>query len=309
MKLNNKYIFTALAFLLTTQTFSKIEINNDNMNFKTYGNSQGEFVSKFDYNYNDNKIIGKTVVKNFEDNYNVMFESLYTEKTLGKNNKIKFGILPLINEIDYFKLSDDLSILSDNKIKNYNGINLTTNKNIFNQQVFLNNIVGFYENKNENSYYENIIGSSLTIKNKFYKIRLGHSIIEPKIKEIDEYNNLKKGMLSSFEFNYRNKYFSHTNEFIKKSYSINNSVEMYTTRVDYLGINNLIKDSKFKIYSIYKTEKNNDFNGYKKITNGIEYNPIKDVILTSNYENKTKFFKSIDYNSENYFNIGLNFNY
>lgn len=306
MKLKNKYVFIAASFLLTNQTFSKIEIDNENLNFKTYGNVQGEFVSKFDYNYNENKIIGKTVVKNIGNSYNVVFDSLYSEKKIGENNKIKFGLLPLINEIDYFKLSDDLSILSDNKIKNYNGFNLITNKNIFDQQVFFNNIIGFYENNDEKSYYENIIGSSVTFKNKFYKIRLGHSIIEPKIKE---YNNLAKGTLSSFEFNYKNKYFSHSNEVIRKSYSIDNSVEMYNTRIDYLGINNLIEDHKFKLYSVYKTEKNNNFNGYKKITNGIEYNPIKNIILTSNYENKTKFFNSIEYKNENYFNIGLNLIY
>ena len=300
----NKKILILLISMNSSLSMASIQINNDYLNFNTFGNLEQGFGSKFDYKYKNTKLKGKTSVNIYNDKKTVAFDSLYAENQVNLNTKMRVGKLPLIDDIDYFKLGQDINYLGEQKINNYEGLNIIYNTSIGNHTLFSNNIIGRYENTANNiMYYENILGSSLTIKNDLYKIRFGHSIIEPDIDNVELNYFDVKGTLSSFEFNYKNDYFSHSNEYIKKVYSTEKIINSFDTKIEYLKL------GKIKPYSKYKIEVDQFNTGNKKILSGFDYKTSNNFILSGYYERKIEIINDSEPKFDNIFNIGVNFHY
>lgn len=288
----------------SSSSMANIQINNDYLNFNTFGNLEQGFGSKFDYNYKNTNLKGKTSVNIYNDKKTVEFDSLYAENQFNSNTKMRVGKLPLIDDIDYFKLGQDINYLGEQKINNYEGLNLIHKTEMGDQTFLSNNIIGRYENTANNTiYHENILGSSLTIKNDLYKIRFGHSLIEPDIDNVELNSFDVKGTLTSFEFNYKNDYFYNSNEYVKKVYSTDKIIHSFDTKFEYLKLGRITP------YSEYKIEVDQFNTGNKKILSGFDYKTSNNFILSGYYERKIDLITDAETNFDNVFNLGVNFYY
>ncbi len=275
-------------FLTPINSFAHINVENDTFGLNTYGNIKEGFGGKFNYNYDKFKIKGKTKIENKNEvnlsNYKIDMSSFYAESAItdNENNKLRFGILPLIDEIDYQRISEDLNNLGEKKITSYEGINFTHNEKLFKQDFTLNNIAGRYKNsKDDETFYENVLGTNISMKNYFYKFSLSHSIIEPEIKT--EPNFSLKGNITSFNFDYKNDFIKTKNEYAYKTYGDSKTVDSFDTKLEFLDFN------KFVPYTNYNTEYDNLGIGNKKIIAGLAYSHNSYLSIDGYIQKELKF--------------------
>ncbi len=300
-----KKIIIITIFLIPINSFAHINVENDTFGLNTYGNIKEGFGGKFNYNYDKFKIKGKTKIYNKNEvdfsNYKIDMSSLYAESSINDNNKLRIGLLPLIDEIDYQKISEDLNDLGENKITSYEGVNFTHNEKLFNQDFTLNNIAGRYKNSRDNkNFYENVLGINISIKDNFYKFSLSHSIIEPEIKT--EPNFSLKGNITSFNFDYKNDFIKTKNEYAYKTYGNNKTVDSFDTKLEFLDFN------KFIPYTNYNTEYDNLGSGNTNVIAGLEYSH-NNYLSIDGFIKKELKFNEIEKNIDKSLSLSLNLKY
>jgi len=300
-----KKIIIITIFLIPINSFAHINVENDTFGLNTYGNIKEGFGGKFNYNYDKFKIKGKAKIDNKNkvdfSNYKIDMSSLYAESSINDNNKLRIGLLPLIDEIDYQKISEDLNDLGENKITSYEGVNFTHNEKLFNQDFTLNNIAGRYRNSRDNkNFYENVLGINISIKDNFYKFSLSHSIIEPEIKT--EPNFSLKGNITSFNFDYKNDFIKTKNEYAYKTYGNNKTVDSFDTKLEFLDFN------KFIPYTNYNTEYDSLGSGNTNIIAGVEYSH-NNYLSIDGFIKKELKFNEIEKNIDKSLSLSLNLKY
>jgi len=296
--MKNKSQFLMFGLLFSTHTYA-ITLENDFFDFNTYGHVGSDFGSKFNYYYNDQtKIISKSSVKNYDESYRASLDSAYIDHSLDKDWKLRIGKLPLIDNVDYQKLGEDIKkIAIDDKINNYDGVNLRYTTNTGLGHVFVNNILGRYKTtKDDDSFYDSVVGTSVTLREDNYKFRVGHSIIEPNIKQLSQAEDSQhsNGTISSIEITYGNEFFKHSNEVVKKNYSNDNKVvDTFRTNIEY-RVSDLITP-----YTEYKEEFDQWKNGQKIIAGGFKYKFLKNVIIANDYKKIYRTFSDYEVVNQN----------
>lgn len=276
----NKIIFCAVT-LLGSQQSQAISIANDLFDFNTYGQVGTDFGSNFNYYYDEKtKIVSKSSVKNYDQRYKGAIDSAYVDRKVNSNWNVRVGKLPLIDNVDYQKLGEDIKkITIDDKINNYDGINLRYKKSLDDGDLYVSNIMGrFKTTRDEDSYYDNVIGSNIVFKHDYYKLRFGHSIIEPSVNKRDlNYSEHSKGQISSVEFNYYMGDFKHSNEIIKKNYYYDEKViNSFRTNLSYSGVQNVTPFAEF----VQEMDQWN--NGQQVFSSGLQFQFKDNLKVTSN---------------------------
>ncbi len=267
-------IITILSSLLSFNTYA-ISIENDNFDFNTFGQVGTDFGSNFNYYYNENtKVVSKSTMKTIDKSYQGNLDSAYVSQKISSNWTLRVGKMPLIDNVDYQNLGEDIKkIAIDDKINNYDGTNVRYKKTYNSGDLHVSNILGRIKTtRNNDDYYDNVVGSNFIWKSPDYRVRLGHSIIEPNIGK----NRLNShadssGMITSAEINYYWNNLKHSNEVIRKNYYYNDKeIHTFKTNVSYYG-NNITP------YAEYIQEFDQWENGQQVFASGIQLK-VKDYL-------------------------------
>lgn len=308
MKNISRFFFVGLLF--STHTYA-ISLENDFFDFNTYGQVGSDFGSNFNYYYDDKtKIVSKSSVKNYDQSYKAALDSAYMDRSLTKGWNLRVGKLPLIDTVDYQKLGEDIKkITIDDKINNYDGLNVRYNTPTDLGHLYVNNIYGRYKtSKDDDSYYDNVAGSSITLKDEEYKFRIGHSLIEPSMKKLNT-GDATHGMISSMEFNYIFDSFKHSNEIVKKNYYDNDKViHSFKTNLEYTV------NTRFKPYTEYQEEYDQWQNGQKVWKGGVKLNLYKNFNIVTDYKKVYRTYSSYENiaqesNAESIVSLGMTLKY
>jgi hypothetical protein len=237
MKITKNLFFIGL---MTSSSSFAFTVENDLYDFNTYGSVEKDFGSKFNYYYDKKtKIVSKSSVKPYDDSFRASLDSAYVDRSLDKSWKLRVGRLPLIDTVDYQKLGEDIKkIAIDDKINSYDGFNIRYKEATSFGDIYLNNIMGrFKTTRDEESYYDNVVGGSVSLKTDKYKFRIGQTLIQPNFSrpqdDMDETHN--KGTISSVEFNYKVSFFKHSNEFVQKNYyNDDKTINVVKSNVSYI---------------------------------------------------------------------------
>lgn len=272
-----------LGLLVSTPTFA-LTLGNDFYDFNTYGSVGNDFGSNFNYYYDQKtKVVSKSSVKPYENTFKASLDSAYVDRNIDKSWKVRVGRLPLIDNVDYQKLGEDIKTIAiDDKVNNYDGLNIRYKEETSLGDLYLNNIMGrFKTTKDDESYYDNVVGGSVSLKTEDYKFRIGHTLIQPNFSrpqdDMEEGHN--KGMISSVEFNYVINHFKHSNEFIQKTYyNDDKNINVVKTNVSYIG------SSKIKPFTEFQQEMDQWNNGQRVFSGGLQYNVYENFEIRSDYK-------------------------
>lgn len=301
-----KKIILASSFIFMVQEVQAISIENDFFDFNTYGQVGGDFGGNFNYYYDDNtQIISKSSVKPLDESYKGNLDSAYVDRKISSKWNVRVGRLQLIDNVDYQKIGEDIKKITINdKITNYDGLNIRYKQNFDDGDLFVNNIMGrFKTSRDDDNYYDNVVGSNFVWKTPEYRIRFGHSLIEPNIKKVNnDETTHSKGMISSIEFNYFFGDFKHSNEVVKRNYYNDEKViHSFKTNLSYSGLGNVTP------YAEYVQELDQWSNGQQVVSGGFLFKVKENLNITSDCKKiYTTYSDYEDVNQNSNLNLVLN---
>lgn len=272
-----------LGLFVSIPTFA-ITLENDFYDFNTYGSVGKDFGSNFNYYYDKKtKIVSKSSVKPYDETFRASLDSAYVNRNIDSSWKLRVGRLPLIDTVDYQKLGEDIKkIAIDDKINNYDGLNIRYKETTSFGDIYVNNIMGrFKTTKDDESYYDNVVGGSISLKTEDYKFRIGHTLIQPNFSrpQGEQEDGHNKGVISSVEFNYVVSHFKHSNEYVKKTYyNDEKTINVIKSNVSYVA------SMKIKPFTEFQQEIDQWNNGQRVFSSGLQYNVYENFEIRSDYK-------------------------
>lgn len=272
-----------LGLFVSIPTFA-ITLENDFYDFNTYGSVGKDFGSNFNYYYDKKtKIVSKSSVKPYDETFRASLDSAYVNRNIDSSWKLRVGRLPLIDTVDYQKLGEDIKkIAIDDKINNYDGLNIRYKETTSFGDIYVNNIMGrFKTTKDDESYYDNVVGGSISLKTEDYKFRIGHTLIQPNFSrpQGEQEDGHNKGVISSVEFNYVVSHFKHSNEYVKKTYyNDEKTINVIKSNVSYVA------SMKIKPFTEFQQEMDQWNNGQRVFSSGLQYNVYENFEIRSDYK-------------------------
>lgn len=272
-----------LGLFVSLPTFA-ITLENDFYDFNTYGSVGKDFGSNFNYYYDKKtKIVSKSSVKPYDETFRASLDSAYVNRNIDSSWKLRVGRLPLIDTVDYQKLGEDIKkIAIDDKINNYDGLNIRYKETTSFGDIYVNNIMGrFKTTKDDESYYDNVVGGSISLKTEDYKFRIGHTLIQPNFSrpQGEQEDGHNKGVISSVEFNYVVSHFKHSNEYVKKTYyNDEKTINVIKSNVSYVA------SMKIKPFTEFQQEMDQWNNGQRVFSSGLQYNVYENFEIRSDYK-------------------------
>lgn len=311
--MKNKVNLFLVGLFISTPTFA-ITVENDLYDFNTYGSVGDDFGSNFNYYYDkDTKIVSRNSVKPYDETFRASLDSAYVDRSINKSLKVRVGRLPLIDSVDYKKIGEDIKTIAiDDKVNSYDGLNISYKESTPVGDLYFNNIMGrFKTTRDEESYYDNVVGGSVSLKLDDYKFRIGHTLIQPNFSspQSDTDDSHTKGVISSVEFDYVVNHIKHSNEYVQKNYyNDDKTINAVRSNISYIGL------LKLKPFTEFQQEMDQWNNGQRIFSGGLQYSVFKNVEIRSDYKKIYRTYSDGQYlnqqsSNESLISLGLTVKY